>query len=90
MANRHKKLLHTLLSGGKTPRNLLWKEAKKAMEAVGVIIKNRNGSARCCEFNGASFGLHKPHGAKAALKPYQIRDIVNGLRDGGLTRKALI
>jgi len=79
------KLLKRLYS---KPRDFTYQETKTLLEQLGFIEDNKGktSGSRVKFYNEeykAVIELHKPHSSKKVLKEYQIRKIIEGIRQGG-------
>jgi len=66
------------------PNDFLWSELAALLEHFGYKEQKGSGSRRkFIHGNGAIISLHEPHPRKE-LKAYQMRDVINHLKEQGL------
>jgi len=79
--SKHQKALHRLAS---KPTDFAWSELVSLMDAFGYELKTTGGSGR--KFihpnGGSNFMIHEPH-PKRLLKAYQIRELIQFLKQEG-------
>jgi predicted RNA binding protein YcfA (HicA-like mRNA interferase family) len=76
--SQHNKLLERLRN---KPRDFTWSELEKILDSFGYKQERGSGSRRKFynEKTNAFLSLHEPH-PKKELKAYQIRDVLNHLK----------
>ncbi len=83
--SQHEKLLSRFLS---VPKDFIYGELKTLLNHFRFIeeTKGRTSGSRVEFVNyktESKFKLHKPHHSKDGLKDYQIKLIINNLKEGG-------